>query len=258
MLDMGFAPQIQRILRALPTERQTLLFSATLPSSIVKIAMAHMKLPVRVEVAPPGTPSEHVDQELFIVQREAKNQLLEKLLAEYRGTVLIFSRTKHGAKKITRNVQHLGHTVAEIHSNRSLAQRRRALWGFKTGVFRVLVATDIAARGIDVTGIELVINYDLPDNPHDYIHRIGRTGRAGREGRAITFATPQQTADVRHIERLMRSVLRVSRLPALPPRRQSPDPAASGGVAPAQWARPRRAHSARPWRRKTFSRRTGM
>ncbi len=207
MLDMGFKPQIERILRHVPKVRQTMLFSATMPADIVRLASAHMQLPLRVEVAPPGTAATRVEQEVFIVRKEEKIQLLQKLLSEYDGSVLVFSRTKHGAKKMTRAVAAMGHKVAEIHANRSLSQRREALDGFKSGRYRILIATDIAARGIDVTGIELVINYDLPDAAGDYVHRIGRTGRAGREGRAISFACPDQTRDVRDIERLIRATL---------------------------------------------------
>lgn len=219
MLDMGFAPQINRILLAVPKDRQTMLFSATMPGEIARIAAGHMKLPVRVEIARSGTAAERVSQELYVVRKEDKPRLLDRLLGEYRGSVLVFSRTKHGAKKIARAVRAMGHKAAEIHSNRSLAQRREALDGFKTGKYRVLVATDIAARGIDVTGIELVINFDLPDNAEDYVHRIGRTGRAGREGRAISFATPDQMGDVRAIERLIRAALPKKNLPLLPPHR---------------------------------------
>lgn len=227
MLDMGFAPQINRILPHVPKDRQTMLFSATMPSTIVKIATSHMKLPLRIEVAPAGTAAERVEQELFIVRKDEKSRLLEKLLADYHGTVLVFSRTKHGAKKITRSVRALGHQAAEIHANRSLAQRRDALEGFKTGRYRVLIATDIAARGIDVTGIELVVNYDLPQNAEDYVHRIGRTGRAGLPGHAISFATPDQSGEIRDIERLIRSALKRTQVQNLPPARALP-PAEAG------------------------------
>lgn len=253
MLDMGFAPQINKILAVIPRDRQTMLFSATMPQEIVTIATRHMKLPVRVEIARAGTAAERVAQELFVVKKEDKLRLLEKLLSEYHGTVLVFSRTKHGAKKIARAVRSMGHSAAEIHANRSLAQRRDALDGFKSGQYRVLVATDIAARGIDVQGIELVVNVDLPDNAEDYVHRIGRTGRAGHEGRAISFATPDQSADVRAIERLIRMTLFKSRLPELPPARSV---AESIVHAPARWRnashanRSPRRHSQRPsWRR---------
>lgn len=220
MLDMGFAPQIKRILQRLPTDRQTLLFSATMPTQIVRIAESYMKLPVRVEIARSGTAAEKVAQEVFFVRKEDKLRLLQKLLDEYRGTVLVFSRTKHGAKRITRAVKQMKHSSAEIHSDRSLAQRRDALDGFKNGKYRVLIATDIAARGIDVTGIELVVNFDLPDHTEEYVHRIGRTGRAGQSGRAISFATPDQRRDVKDIERLTRTMLPISKLPELPPHLQ--------------------------------------
>ena len=224
MLDMGFAPQLKRIFQVLPRDRQTMLFSATMPSEIVGMAQAYMKLPTRVEIAPPGTAAAKVTHELFFVQKPDKSRLLEKVLGEYRGSVLVFSRTKFGARKITSGVRAFGHTAAELHSNRSLSQRKEALEGFKSGRYRVLVATDIAARGIDVKGIELVLNYDLPDNAEDYIHRIGRTGRAGVSGHAISFATPDQKGDVRAIERLMRGTLPLSQLPELPPPRVMPAP----------------------------------
>ena len=215
MLDMGFAPQIDKILRFLPKDRQTMLFSATMPKEIMSIASKHMKLPLSVEIAPPGTTAEKVTQELFIVKRESKTQLLKKLLAQYHGSVLLFSRTKHNARKIVKSIRDMGHSASEIHSNRSLAQRRDALEGFKSGKYRVLVATDIASRGIDVTGIELVLNYDLPEDAENYVHRIGRTARAGHKGHAISFATPDQGHDVRDIEKLIKASLPVSKLAEL-------------------------------------------
>jgi len=211
MLDMGFAPQIDKILRFLPRDRQTMLFSATMPKEIMNIAAKHMKLPLSVEITPSGTTVELVTQELFIVKKESKTQLLKKLLAQYHGSVLLFSRTKHNAKKIVRSIRDMGHTASEIHSNRSLGQRREALEGFKAGKYRVLVATDIASRGIDVTGIELVLNYDLPEDAENYVHRIGRTARAGHKGHAISFATPDQGHDVRDIEKLIKATLPVSK-----------------------------------------------
>ena len=219
MLDMGFLPQLRRILQALPKEKQTMLFSATMPSDIVRIASAYMHSPVRTEIARSGTAAENVTHELFLVEKHDKIRLLEKLLDEYHGTVLVFSRMKFGAKKICHALQAMGVAAAEIHSNRSLAQRRDALDGFKSGKYRVLVATDIASRGIDVVGIELVINYDIPVNPEDYIHRIGRTGRAGMSGRAISFASPDQGQEVREIEKLARIILPIAKLPPLPPAR---------------------------------------
>lgn len=215
MLDMGFEPQIKRILASMPEERQTMLFSATMPPKISKMAQQYMKKPLRVEVAPAGTAAETVEQELFVVPRNQKLSLLEELLKQYSGTVLVFSRTKHGAKKICSVINKMGHPAAELHSNKSLGQRKNALEGFKNGRYRVLVATDIAARGIDVTEIELVVNYDLPENSEDYVHRIGRTGRAGHIGKAISFACPEQGKDVDAIERLINLRLPIKPLPKL-------------------------------------------
>ncbi len=210
MLDMGFAPQIKQVLQHLPKERQTMLFSATMPEQIVGIANSYMKSPTRVEVAPAGTTAKNITQELFIVHQKDKINLLEQMLKEYPGTILVFTRTKFGAKKVTRVVNKLGYTASEIHSNRSLSQRKDALEGFKTGRYRVLIATDIAARGIDVSGISLVVNYDLPEHAEDYVHRIGRTARAGQVGKAISFATPEQKMDVRNIERVIKMTLATS------------------------------------------------
>ncbi len=216
MLDLGFAREIQHILRELPRERQTLLFSATMPEQIMRIASHEMKLPVHVEIAKSGTVAEKITQEVFIVKKEAKRQLLEKMLKHYHGTILVFTRTKIGARKIARSIREMNHSAAEIHADRSLAQRREALEGFKSGKYRILVATDIAARGIDVKGIELVLNFDLPDDSENYIHRIGRTGRIGDTGHAISFATPEQGREVKAIERLMRTALPISEHPEMP------------------------------------------
>lgn len=216
MLDMGFAPQIKQILKMIPKERQTMLFSATMPSEIVQMASTEMKLPVRTEVAPSGTTVEKVSQEIFVVKKGDKERLLIKILEEYKGSVILFTRTKHGARKVKTTLNLHGFKAAEIHSNRSLGQRKEALSGFKTGKYRILVATDIAARGIDVQGIELVLNYDLPDDTDNYVHRIGRTGRAGMEGHAISFATPDQGRDVRDIERLIKLQIKLSEHPEIP------------------------------------------
>ena len=216
MLDMGFAPQINKIMDSLPKERQTMLFSATIPKEIMALTSKYMKLPVSLEIAPSGTTAESVTQELFIVKKESKLRLLEKILSQYNGSILLFSRTRHNAGKITMAIRNMRYSVAEIHSSRTLAQRREALEGFKKGKYKVLVATDIAARGIDVTGIELVINYDLPEEAENYVHRIGRTARAGSSGHAISFAMPDQSRDVRNIERLIRRILPVSKHPEVP------------------------------------------
>jgi ATP-dependent RNA helicase RhlE len=210
MLDMGFAPQIKQILREVPDERQTMLFSATMPDAIVQIANNYMSQPTRIEVARAGTTAEDVTQELFIVSQDGKNEVLSRLLYDYTGTVLVFTRTRSRAARIARFIKNAGHNAAEIHSDRTLVQRRAALDGFKAGRYRVLVATDIAARGIDVNDIELVLNYDLPDSAEDYVHRIGRTARAGKSGHAISLAAPDQSQMMREIERLIESPIEVS------------------------------------------------
>lgn len=225
MLDMGFAPQINKILEKVPKGRQTLLFSATMPAAIVKIANTYMRTPLRIEVAPAGSAVTSVTQEIYFLERGQKLPLLSTIVKQYNGSILVFSRTKFGAKKIARDIRAMGVTATEIHSNRSLNQRLEALKGFKLGNYRVLVATDIAARGIDVTGIQLVINYDLPDQAEDYVHRIGRTGRASMTGHAISFATHDQRRDVNLIERLIQKQLPVAKLPESLPHiaRSAPD-----------------------------------
>lgn len=219
MLDMGFAPQLKRIISVFPSNRHTMLFSATMPSEIVKMTRDYMKLPVRIEIAPTGTTAKDVTQEIFFVPQESKQQLLEKILYDYHGSVLVFCKMKYSVKRIVNHVRSFGHTVAEIHSNRTLNQRIEALEGFKSGRYRILIATDVASRGIDVKNIELVVNFDLPSSAEDYVHRIGRTGRAGERGHAISFARPNERRDIQSIERLIRTALPVSRLPELPPPR---------------------------------------
>jgi ATP-dependent RNA helicase RhlE len=232
MLDMGFQPQVERILRRVPNQRQTMLFSATMPQNIIRLATQHMKLPIHVEIAPSGTAAEDVTHELFIIREESKKPTLKLLLNQYRGSVLLFTRTKVRARRITRMVRELHHRVAEIHSDRTMGQRKEAIDGFKSGRHRVLVATDIAARGLDVTGIELVINYDLPDDIENYVHRIGRTGRAGTEGHAISLATPTQGADVEQIEKriLSHAIFREANAPRAPHAGASAPDSADSGV----------------------------
>lgn len=225
MFDIGFLPQIKQILNLAPKQRQTLMFSATMPKAIAELAAHFMKMPWRIEVAPQGTTASKVEQEIFIASKEIRGQLLEKLLTDNKGTILIFSRTKHGARKLAHLVRDMGHSAVEIHSNRSLAQRQEAMAGFKSGKYRVLVATDIAARGIDVNNISLVINYDLPDNSDDYVHRIGRTARAGLSGKAISFAGPDERMAIRQIEKLIKKNIPISTLPVLPAKRLVKTPA---------------------------------
>lgn len=207
MLDMGFIGAIREILGQVPKGRQTLLFSATFPKIVEEIARDFMTNPERVEIAREQLTAETVSQELIVVQKDDKPEVLYRLLNENKGSVLVFARTRHGARKIAKSIYREGHTSAEIHSDRTLAQRVAALNGFKSGQYRVLVATDIAARGIDVKDISLVINYDIPEHADDYVHRIGRTGRAGKRGHSITIATPEQHGEVRDIERLIKMKL---------------------------------------------------
>jgi len=203
MLDMGFAPAIKQILRHVPKQRQTMLFSATVAPEVMDIAQHFMVEPVTVEVASQGQPSELVDQEIIYLEHGEKNNMFTELLYENKGSILVFARTRYGARNLARKAVSEGHRAAEIHSDRTLNQRREALRAFKSGEVRILVATDIAARGIDVHEISLVVNYDVPEKAEDYVHRIGRTGRAGFAGRAITLAIPQQARDVQDIESLM-------------------------------------------------------
>jgi ATP-dependent RNA helicase RhlE len=207
MFDLGFAPQIEEIMKLTPKGRQVMLFSATMPDSIMRLVSRHLRQPVHIEVAPAGTTADLVDQEIYLVSRDDKLTYLEKLLDEYKGTVLVFVRTKHGAANLTEKLKRDGYKAAEIHSNLSFNQRKNALAGFKSGLHRILVATDVAARGLDINDIELVVNYDLPDNSEDYVHRIGRTARAGKTGKAISFAVPSQKMEVKKIERLIKKEL---------------------------------------------------
>lgn len=207
MFDLGFAPQIEEIMKLTPKGRQVMLFSATMPESIMRLVGRHLKQPVHIEVAPAGSTSDLVDQEIYLVSRDDKLTYLEQLLGEYKGTILVFVRTKHGAANLTEKLKRDDYKAAEIHSNLSFNQRKAALAGFKSGVHRILVATDVAARGLDINDIELVVNYDLPDNSEDYVHRIGRTARAGKKGKAISFAVPSQKMEIKKIERLIKKEL---------------------------------------------------
>ena len=180
-----------------------MLFSATIPTDLADLARASVKDPVRVMVAKPATPAERAEQALHHTSREDKTKLLLTLLDADRDSVLVFTRTKHGADRLGRALGNAGHKVAIIHSNRSLSQRRGALEGFRRGTFRVLVATDIAARGIDVANIGHVVNYDLPNTPEDYIHRIGRTARVKASGRATSFVTSDDHIQLQAIEKLL-------------------------------------------------------
>jgi len=211
MLDMGFLPQIRTILKLVSKKRQTMLFSATMPSQVIRIASDYMTLPIRIEVAPTGTSAENVEQEIIVVEKAYKIDYLIDILGKISGSALIFMSTKHSVVALTKDLKKFGFTVAEIHSDRSLGQRSEALEGFKLGKYRILIATDIAARGIDVKEIELVVNYDLPEKTEDYVHRIGRTARAGKSGKAISFVMPSQIRSLRAIERLINKSIKINK-----------------------------------------------
>jgi ATP-dependent RNA helicase RhlE len=203
MLDMGFIHDIKRLLPLLPVRKQTLFFSATMPESITNLSKSMLYKPVKVEVAPVSSVVDTIKQHLYFVDKQQKSELLVSLLNEDRNkSVLVFSRTKHGADKISRILNRKGIDCESIHGNKTQGARQRALSNFKSGATRVIVATDIAARGIDIVNLELVINYDLPDVAETYVHRIGRTGRAGNRGTALSFCSQDEHMMVRDIQKL--------------------------------------------------------
>ena len=202
MLDMGFIHDIRKVLKLLPTDRQNLLFSATMPDSIAALANSFLRSPVRVEVTPQSTTVERIDQRVMFVDKTNKVELLVDLLAQLDSDrIILFSRTRHGANKLVQQLERYNITAEAIHGNKSQSARKRALDGFRDGTVTLLIATDIAARGIDVEGVSHVINYDLPDEPEAYVHRIGRTGRAGRDGVAISFCDVGEAPLLKAIER---------------------------------------------------------
>jgi len=204
MLDMGFLPAIRRVLSLVPTKRQTMLFSATMSSEIEKLARSTMKEPKLIEVSQRGRAPILVEQTAYPVAQESKTALLLDLLEREKfERVLVFARTRRGAERLSHILEARDHQVNRIHSDRTQPQREAALRGFRDGRTRVLVATDIAARGLDVDSVSHVINYDVPSTPEDYVHRIGRTGRAGNQGRALTIVTPVDELSMRAIEKLM-------------------------------------------------------
>ena len=206
MMDMGFLPQIRKIAAALPRQRQTLLFSASMSKEIEQITAEFLRTPKIVEIGRRANPADTVTQLLYPVSRERKSDLLLHILRDRElKSILVFSRTKHGADKIARKLSQAGIETGTLHSNRSQNQRMAALHAFRQGRVRVLVATDIAARGLDVDGISHVINFDFPPQPEDYVHRIGRTGRAEATGDAISFVTPDDEDAVRALERMTRT-----------------------------------------------------
>jgi len=238
MLDMGFLPAITRIIDATPEARQTLFFSATIEKTVAHLIDRHLKDPVRISVDSVTKPAEGVDLHLYEVDQPRKHHLLHALLRREMGSFLVFARTKHGADRLARRLALEGVKAAAIHGDRTQNQRNRALRGFQDGAYRVLVATDVAARGIHVDGIAHVVNFDLPQAPEDFIHRVGRTGRAGRRGVASTFATREQRSEIRRIERALTLTLA---------RQQSPDLPVIAEIAPP----PRVVHK---FRKKMFAR----
>lgn len=210
MLDMGFIRDVQKILAVLPTDRQTLFFSATMPAEVQQLSHQMLRDPVRVAVTPAATTVERIDQLVYFVEKGDKRALLETLLEDKSlKRVIVFSRTKHGANKVVQNLERARIGAEAIHGNKSQGARTRALENFKSGHTRVLVATDIAARGIDVDGISHVVNYDLPNIAESYVHRIGRTARAGADGIALAFCEAEERPFLRDIERLIRKPIPV-------------------------------------------------
>jgi ATP-dependent RNA helicase RhlE len=214
MLDMGFLPSIEIILNAMPAERQTLFFSATIETSVAHLINKYLREPVRIAIGSATKPHEQIDLHVYEVDQDRKLGLLEHMLREEPGSFLVFTRTKHGADKLCKKLGRSGIKSTSIHGDRSQNQRNQALRGFQEGQYRVLVATDVAARGIHVDGIAHVVNYDLPQVPEDFIHRAGRTGRAGADGVASIFAMKGERSDISKIERALNIKLERRAVPA--------------------------------------------
>jgi ATP-dependent RNA helicase RhlE len=223
MHDMGFIPQIRRIIAHLPENRQTMMFTATMPADVEQIARRHMRDPLRIQVGPASAPVERAEQRLYQVQEAEKTPLLLNLLSKERGRVLVFVRTKRGVDRLARRVLGKGHRVARLHGDREQNQRDEAMKGFRDGRYHILLATDIAARGLDVADIEHVINYDFPRSPGDYVHRIGRTARLEASGRATSFVTPADRAYVRALEQLLGKKLNLAAATAAKPSTHAPE-----------------------------------
>ena len=214
MLDMGFLPTIKRIMASMPADKQTLFFSATIETSVKHLVEVHVPNAVRVEVGNTTKPVEQVDLHLYEIDADRKLSLLENMLEQEQGSFLVFARTKHGADRLARKLARTSGKVVAIHGDRSQNQRNQALKGFQDGYYRVLVATDVAARGVHVDNISHVVNYDLPQVPEDFIHRVGRTGRAGARGTASTFATRNERSDIATIERALKIKMTRREVPA--------------------------------------------
>ena len=244
MLDMGFIHALRRIAPLLPKDRQTMLFSATMPKLMAELSTAYLVDPVRVEVSPPGKPADKVSQSLHFIEKEGKTDLLVQHLSEHPGDLsLIFTRTKHGADRLLKSLQRAGFDAGAIHGNKSQGQRERAIKAFRSGELTVLVATDVAARGLDIPGVRHVYNYNLPNVPDNYVHRIGRTARAGRDGRAVAYCAPDELGELKAIQKTMGR--------DIPAQNEAPWATAIGdprGDAAGKSARPKRNRRRRPRR----------
>ncbi|MEL7089902.1 MAG: DEAD/DEAH box helicase, partial [Planctomycetota bacterium] len=204
MLDIGFVHALRQIAPQLGKDRQTMMFSATMPKAMTELSRDYLSDPVRVEVSPPGKVADKVTHSVHFVAKEKKQELLIELLDGHRDDrALVFTRTKHGAERLMKTLEKIGFAATSIHGNKSQGQRDRAIAAFKAGSVRVLVATDVAARGIDIPGVGYVYNYDLPNVPENYVHRIGRTARAGREGQAVAFCAADEMSELKAIEKVL-------------------------------------------------------
>ncbi|WP_300055438.1 DEAD/DEAH box helicase [uncultured Roseobacter sp.] len=204
MLDMGFIHDLRKIAAVIPTERQTMLFSATMPKQMNELAQSYLNKPIRVEVSPPGKAADKVTQEVHFIAKAEKAGLLIEMLDRHRDErALVFGRTKHGSEKLMKTLVKAGYAAGSIHGNKSQGQRDRAIAAFKSGEIKVLVATDVAARGLDIPDVKHVYNYDLPNVPDNYVHRIGRTARAGKDGAAIAFCAPDEMGELKAIQKTM-------------------------------------------------------
>ncbi len=241
MLDMGFINDVRKVIKVLPKKRQTLLFSATMPGEIQDLAKKLLYKPVKVEVTPPSTTVEKIDQSLYYTNRPDKRKLLVHLLKEKDiGSALVFTRTKHGADKVARFLSKAGFKATAIHGNKSQNARQKALGDFKRSKISVLVATDIAARGIDIDELSYVFNFDLPDVAETYVHRIGRTGRAGNDGSAISFCDPNQKSELKGIQKLINNRLNVVSEHPYPMTDSEEPPKASGERGKGRGRKPKR------------------
>ena len=238
LFDMGFSPQIEIIMKSIPkkTDRQTLLFSATMPEEISNLVKKHMHEPVSIEITKSGDTATDVRQEMLVIDKKHHLSALIACIKKINGTVLIFSRTKRGAGRLVKSLRDNNYHTEELHSDRSLSQRKQAIFAIKTGKSKILVATDIAARGIDIKNLDAVINYDLPDNPEDYIHRIGRTGRAGQKGKAISLVISDQGKEIKRIQNFINTDIEPIEMENVPSAKlqynSNPDSNRRGGFRP--------------------------